>query len=106
MHPRDAHATRYADLQFEVPTRKLKAMYRTFVILRHTFLEAIVQPIYALLIALGAAILAIFGVLPFFTFGEDPMLLSTGGVDVVLLLVLIATLFVTSRSIYEEIEDR
>ena len=28
-------------------------MYRTFVILRHTFLEAIVQPIYTLLLALG-----------------------------------------------------
>ena len=36
-------------------------MYRTFVILRHTFLEAIVQPIYSLLLALGAAILCVFG---------------------------------------------
>src|SRR5437868_2667921 len=32
-------------------------MYRTFVILRHTFVEAIVQPIYPLLIVVGAAIL-------------------------------------------------
>lgn len=81
-------------------------MYRTFVILRHTFFEAIVQPIYTLLIALGAAILAVFGVLPFFTFGEDTIMFATVGVDVILLLVLISTLFVTSRSIYEEIEDR
>jgi hypothetical protein len=36
-------------------------MYRTFVILRHTFIEAIVQPIYPLLLGLGsAAILLIF----------------------------------------------
>jgi len=81
-------------------------MYRTFVIIRHTFLEAIVQPIYTLLIAIGAAILAIFAALPFFTLGEDTVMFKAVGLDVVLLLVLIATLFATSRSIYEEIEDR
>ena len=42
-------------------------MYRTFVILRHTFVESIVQPIYPLLLTLGGAILCIFGLLPFFT---------------------------------------
>jgi ABC-type transport system involved in multi-copper enzyme maturation permease subunit len=81
-------------------------MYRTFVILRHTFLEAIVQPIYALLLAVGAAILCIFGLLPFFTLGEDTIMFKSVGLDVILLLVLIVTLFATSRSIYEEIEDR
>ena len=35
------------------PENPARDMYRTFVILRHTFLEAIVQPIYALLLALG-----------------------------------------------------
>src|SRR6478672_8921948 len=53
-------------------------MYRTSVIVRHTFHEAIVQPIYALLIGLGVA----------------------------LLFVLVATLFATSKSIFDEIEDR
>ena len=81
-------------------------MYRTFVILRHTFLEAVVQPIYSLLIALGAAILMIFAWLPFFTLGEDTVMFKAVGLDIILLLVLIATLFATSKSIYEEIEDR
>src|SRR5918993_3507827 len=81
-------------------------MYRTFVILRHTFKEAAVQPIYSLLIALGAAILLIFGQLPFFTLGEDTVMYKDVGLDIVLLLVLIATLFATSKSIYDEIEDR
>jgi ABC-type transport system involved in multi-copper enzyme maturation permease subunit len=81
-------------------------MYRTFVILRHTFLESIVQPIYALLIGLGAVVLLIFAMLPFFTLGEDIVMFKAVGLDVILLLVLIATLFATSRSIYEEIEDR
>ncbi|MBC8107760.1 MAG: ABC transporter permease subunit [Anaerolineae bacterium] len=81
-------------------------MYRTFVILRHTFLESIVQPIYSLLIGLGAAIIIIFAMLPFFTLGEDTIMYKAVALDIVLLLVLIATLFATSKSIYEEIEDR
>ena len=81
-------------------------MYRTFVILKHTFLESIVQPIYSFLLALGAAILIIFATLPFFTLGEDTVMFNAVGLDVILLLVLIATLFATSKSIYEEIEDR
>jgi hypothetical protein len=81
-------------------------MYRTFVILRHTFFEAIVQPIYPLLLALGAAVMVIFGLLPFFTLGEDTVMYKSVALDVVLLLVLITTLFATSKSIYEEIEDR
>ncbi len=81
-------------------------MYRTFVILRHTFQEAIVQPIYSLLLGLGAAILIIFGLLPFFTLGEDTLMFKSVGLDIILLFVLIATLFATSKSIYEEIEDR
>lgn len=81
-------------------------MYRTSVILRHTFHETIVQPIYALLLAIGGAILMVFASLPFFTLGEDTMMFKAVGLDVILLLVLIATLFATSKSIYEEIEDR
>src|SRR5438552_3629633 len=81
-------------------------MYRTFVIVRHTFREAVVQPIYSLLIAIGAAILIIFGMLPFFTLGEDTVMFKAVGLDVILLLILISTLFATSKSIYEEIEDR
>lgn len=81
-------------------------MYRTFVILRHTFLEAIVQPIYPLLLAIGAGILVVFAMLPFFTLGEDTAMFKSVALDVILLLVLISTLFATSKSIYEEIEDR
>ena len=81
-------------------------MYRTFVILRHTFFEAIVQPIFTLLLALGAVILFVFALLPFFTLGEDTVMFKSVGLDVILLLVLIVTLFATSRSIFEEIEDR
>jgi ABC-type transport system involved in multi-copper enzyme maturation permease subunit len=81
-------------------------MYRTLVILRYTFLEVVLQPIYSLLITIGAAILVVFGMLPFFTLGEDTKMFKSVGLDVILLLVLIATLFATSKSIFDEIEDR
>src|SRR3954467_10005978 len=81
-------------------------MYRTLVILRHTFHEATVQPIYALLMVFGAAVLAVFGMLPFFTLGEDTTMFTSVGLDIVLLFVLISTLFACSRTIYDEIEDR
>jgi ABC-type transport system involved in multi-copper enzyme maturation permease subunit len=81
-------------------------MYRTLVILRHTFREAIVQPIYTLLLVLGAAVLIVFGLLPFFTLGEDTTMFKSVGLDIILLFVLIATLFATSKSVYDEIEDR
>ena len=81
-------------------------MYRTLVILRYTFREAIIQPIFSLLLYIGAAILIVFGLLPFFTLGEDTPMFKSVGLDVILFLVLIATLFATSKSIHEEIEDR
>lgn len=81
-------------------------MYRTSVIVRHTFRESIVQPIYSLLVGLGAVVLFVFAMLPFFTLGEDVVMYKAVALDVVLLLVLITTLFATSKSIYEEIEDR
>ncbi len=54
-------------------------MYRTFVIIRHTFWESVVQPIYSLLLGLGGAILLIFALLPFFTLGEDTGDVQGGG---------------------------
>ena len=81
-------------------------MYRTLVIARHTFRESIVQPIYSLLLGIGAAILLIFAMLPFFTLGEDTVMYKAVALDITLLLVLLSTLFATSRTIYDEIEDR
>jgi ABC-type transport system involved in multi-copper enzyme maturation permease subunit len=81
-------------------------MYRLSVILRHTFVEAVTQPIYPLVLLIGAAILGIFTFLPFFTLGDDTRMFKSVSIDVILLLVLIVTLLATSKSIYEEIEDR
>lgn len=81
-------------------------MYRTYVIARHTFFETIVQPIFSLLLLIGGGILAVYGLLPFFTFGEDTVMYMAVGLDVILLLALIISLFAASKSVFEEIEDR
>ena len=81
-------------------------MYRTLVIALHTFREAVVQPIYSLLIGLGGALMVVFTLLPFFTLGEDTTMFKAVALDIVLLLVLVSTLFATSKSIFDEIEDR
>jgi ABC-type transport system involved in multi-copper enzyme maturation permease subunit len=81
-------------------------MRRTLVIIRHTFWDTVLQPIYALLLLLGATVVVIFRFLPFFTLGEDTKMFKSVGLDVVLLMALLATLFATSKSIFEEIEDR
>lgn len=81
-------------------------MYRLRVILFHTFREAVIQPIYPLILLVGSAILVVFTFLPYFTLGEDTRMYKSVCFDVILLLTLIVTLLATSKSIYEEIEDR
>lgn len=83
-------------------------MYRTWVIARHTFFEAVSQPIYSLLLGIAATVLLIFMFLPFFTLatGDDVVMYKVLGLDIIGLLVLIVTLFATSKAIHEEIEDR
>jgi len=83
-------------------------MYRTWVITRHTFVEAISQPIYSLLLGVAAAVLVIFMFLPFFTLtaGDDVVMYKVLGLDIIGILVLLTTLFATSKAIHEEIEDR
>jgi len=81
-------------------------MYRTLVIAKYTFIDVVLQPIYGLLLTLAGAVLVIFGFLPFFTLGEDTLMFKSVALDVILLFVLLSTLFATSKSIFEEIEDR
>jgi len=81
-------------------------MDRTLVIARHTFFEAVLQPIYSLLLAVGCIVIVVFCFLPFFTLSEDTAMFKLVCLDIIRLLVLITTLFATSKSIYEEIEDR
>jgi hypothetical protein len=81
-------------------------MYRTWVIIRHTFREAAVQPVFIVMLLLGSGVLALFGIMPFFTLGEDHKMFKMLGLNMVMIISLIITLFATSKSIFDEIEDR
>jgi ABC-type transport system involved in multi-copper enzyme maturation permease subunit len=81
-------------------------MFKTLVILRYSFLEMILQPIFPTLLTVGASIMIIFGMLPFFTLGEDTQMFKSVCMDVILILVLLITMFGASKSIFDEIEDR
>ncbi len=81
-------------------------MYRTSVILRHTFVEALAQPVFLLMLLLGVTVLGIYGFLPFFTLGEDTRMYKSVCMDIILILTLVTTLLATSKSSFEEIEDR
>jgi ABC-type Na+ efflux pump permease subunit len=86
--------------------RSKASVYRTWVILTHTFFDAVVQPIFALLLIMAAAVMWVYETLPFFTLGEDTLMYKAVCLDIILLIVLLLSLFAASRSIYEEIEDR
>jgi ABC-type Na+ efflux pump permease subunit len=81
-------------------------LYRTWVILTHTFFDAVVQPIFGLLLVVAAVVMGIYQTLPFFTLGEDTLMYKAVCLDIILLVVLLLSLFAASRSIFEEIEDR
>ncbi len=97
----------YPPCSRKVPlTPEKRRLYRTWVILTHTFFDAIVQPIFGLLLVVAAVIMGIYQTLPFFTLGEDTLMYKAVSLDIILLVVLLLSLFSASRSIYEEIEDR
>ncbi len=82
------------------------AMYRTYVIAAHTFRQAVAQPLYVLLLAAAAAVLILYGVLPFFTLGEDVVMFKAVSLDVVRLAAILLGVVAATRAVYDEIEDR
>ena len=75
-------------------------------ILLHTFREAVTQPIFGLLVLAASAVLGVYALLPFFTFGEDTAMFTAVGLDLVLLAALLLGLFAAGRTVHDEIEDR
>jgi ABC-type transport system involved in multi-copper enzyme maturation permease subunit len=76
------------------------------VIALHTLREAVAQPLYLLLLAAGAAIIALYGFLPFFTLEEDVVMFKAVGLDIIVAVTLVLGVIAAGRTVYEEIEDR
>jgi ABC-type transport system involved in multi-copper enzyme maturation permease subunit len=68
--------------------------------------EALWQPLFYLLLAIGACLLVLFVYLPYFTFGEDIKMVKDMGLTVIMLLSMFLAVWTASASIAEEIEGR
>ena len=69
--------------------------------------EAISQPLFYLLLVIGAFdLLVLFPFLPYFTFGEDIKVVKEMGLTVIMLLSIFLAVWTASASIAEEIEGR
>ncbi len=79
---------------------------RVSVIATATAKEAISQPLYFLLLAVGIVALSAYVIIPYNTFGEDVKMLKTSGMVTIKILAIIVALWTASVSISEEIEGR
>ncbi len=64
------------------------------------------QPLYLVLLAIGAICVLLGVYIPFYTFGEDIKLLKDCGITVILVLALFQGVWSASSSVSEEIEGR
>ncbi|MGI9456129.1 MAG: ABC transporter permease [Aeoliella sp.] len=76
------------------------------VIATATAKEAVSQPLYALLLAVGVVALVAYVIIPYNTFGEDVKMLKTSGMVTIKILAIIIALWTASVSVSDEIEGR
>lgn len=84
----------------------LLRLRRVGAIVATTAKEAVSQPIFGVLLAIGVVALLLFPWIPYNTFGEDIKMLKTEGLTLVKLLAVILAVWTASISISEEIEGR
>jgi ABC-2 family transporter len=85
-------------LRWTVP--KLAAIAQT------TSKEAISQPFFYVLIAIGVVLLCLFLILPYNTFGEDVKMVKSEGLTLIKILAIMLAVWTASVSIASEIEGR
>jgi hypothetical protein len=88
----------YVLMQLAVP--KVAAIAGT------TAKEALSQPLFYLLLVIGACLLVLFVFVPYFTFGEDIKMVKDMGLTVIMLLSIFLAVWTATASIAEEIEGR
>ncbi|MBN1852130.1 MAG: ABC transporter permease subunit [Pirellulales bacterium] len=68
--------------------------------------EAIAQPLYLVLMAVGIIALVVFVIIPYHTLGEDVKMYKDVGVTMIMVLAILVALWTASISIADEIEGR
>ena len=79
---------------------------RVAAIAHTTAKEAVSQPLFYVILAIGVFALVIFPFIPYNTFGEDVKMLKAEGLTLIKLLAVILALWTSSVSIADEIEGR
>ncbi|MCA9260292.1 MAG: ABC transporter permease subunit [Planctomycetales bacterium] len=79
---------------------------QTSVIAAATAKETVSQPVYLLLMAVGAVALFSYVYIPYNTFGEDVKMFKTSGMTTIKVLAIIVALWTASTSVADEIEGR
>jgi ABC-type transport system involved in multi-copper enzyme maturation permease subunit len=68
--------------------------------------EAVSQPLFYVVLAVGAFLLVLSLFLPYFTFGEDVKVVEENGLTLIMVLSIILALWTASLSVSDEIEGR
>ncbi|MGD9127957.1 MAG: ABC transporter permease [Planctomycetia bacterium] len=68
--------------------------------------EAMTQPLFGILLAIGITALLLFLVIPYFTFGEDLKMVKDTGLTVIMILAIIFSIWTASVSVSEEIDGK
>ena len=79
---------------------------RTSVVAAATAKETIAQPLFTMLVVIGAVALVAFVFIPYNTFGEDVKMLKTSGMTMIKVLAIVMALWTASTSVADEIEGR
>jgi ABC-type transport system involved in multi-copper enzyme maturation permease subunit len=79
---------------------------RTGVIARATTKEAVRQPLFLLMMAIGILLIGVNTILPFFSLGEDIKMLKDCGLSTILISGLLLAIWTSSTSIASEIEGK
>jgi ABC-type transport system involved in multi-copper enzyme maturation permease subunit len=68
--------------------------------------EAVAQPLYLLVLAIGGVLLMLYIIIPYNTFGEDVKMYKDSGLMTIMVLAILVALWTASVSVAEEIEGR
>ena len=68
--------------------------------------EAVSQPLFSMLLVLGACLLVLFLFLPYQTFGDDIKMVKSNGLTLIMLLAVGLALWTASTAIADELEGR
>ena len=93
-------------IAFPIASAILGRTTRLGMIASATFKEAVRQPLFLLLIALAVIVLVVNTYLPFFSLGEDVMMLKDCGLATLLVCGLLLAAWTASTSIADEIEGK